>query len=796
MAQVPSHAAAPGQRLATRIVALSLALLLSVQLAGFWAIRSSIDANARARLGQELDIGQRIWQRLLEQKSQALADGAKVLAADYGFRSAVGSGDAATIGSALENHAARIGARLAAWVDTAGTVHAAALNDRAAAEALRPVAAETARQASGQRVAVVGGQAYQFVAVPMKAPVTIGWMVLGFALDASLLGDMRALSGLHVALRIPQAEGSSHVAASTLAPDAAAGLATATGPEVVLDGESMLLRRLALGDAPAAAQVLLLQSVDEALAPYRRLQWTLALITGIGVLVFGAGSVVTARRVTTPLSDLVGAAQRLGSGDYAQPLAHTTRRDEIGNLARAFDHMRVSIAGHEAEIRQLAYHDRLTGLPNRAFFREGLQARLADPRSGSLTLVKFGLDRFKHVNDVLGYRTGDEVLRAVAGRLGAQARHEGSDLAHLGGDKFGLLLPGGDAEHAQQVVQRLVALLEQPLVIAEQTVDVRAAFGIACWPQHAGDADTLLNRAEVAMYVAKRKASTFTVYDPAIDSASAQTLSLLSELRRALQQGELRLFLQPKLRLADGALVGAEALLRWQHPQRGLVPPLHFIPFAEQTGFVRQLTLWLFEDCARRWPALQRSGLQRLSLNLSTRDLMDAELPERLQRILQRHGVDPAGFCLEITESAIMDEPQRALAVLDTLAERGFKLSIDDFGTGYSSLAYLKRLPVHELKIDKSFVMGMAQDADDAKIVRSTIDLAHNLGLSVVAEGVESAAIGELLRDLQCDEAQGYHISRPMPADDLHAFAAAWRSGQDASDPVTAPPSEPVAATA
>ncbi len=349
-------------------------------------------------------------------------------------------------------------------------------------------------------------------------------------------------------------------------------------------------------------------------------------------------------------------------------------------------------------------------------------------------------------------------------------------LARLGGDEFAVLLPGHDAPRAEAVACRIAAALEQPLVLDDQTVDISAAFGIACWPQHAADADALLARAEVAMYVAKRKTLPCLTYDPTIDSASTQTLSLLSDLRRALERGELRLYLQPKIALARGAFVGVEALVRWQHPTRGMVPPLHFIPFAEQTGFVRQLTLWMFEACAAEWPALQALDVQRVSVNLSTRDLLDMDLPQRLQAILARCGVPATAFCLEITESAIMDEPQRALSILEALSAMGFKLSIDDFGTGYSSLAYLKRLPVNELKIDKSFVMAMERDADDAKIVRSTIDLAHNLGLTVVAEGVENAGIYALLRALGCDEGQGYHIARPLPAAELAAFAQRWQA--------------------
>jgi EAL domain-containing protein (putative c-di-GMP-specific phosphodiesterase class I) len=293
----------------------------------------------------------------------------------------------------------------------------------------------------------------------------------------------------------------------------------------------------------------------------------------------------------------------------------------------------------------------------------------------------------------------------------------------------------------------------------------------------------LLVRAEMAMYAAKRRSNGPVTYDPAIDATSAQTLTLVSELRQAVDRSELRLYLQPKLALEDRRVVGAEALVRWQHPQRGLVPPMQFIPFAEQTGFIRHLTMWVFEEAARHWQALADEGLRlRLSVNLSTRDLLDLDLPQKFAALLARHGVPAAAFCLEITESAIMDDPQRALATLDALSAMGFSLSIDDFGTGYSSLAYLKRLPVDELKIDQSFVRHMHSDHDDEMIVRSTIDLAHNLGITVVAEGVETAEAWNLLRDLKCDHAQGFHMGRPMPVGEFSAWSASWGMRRTAGD--------------
>ena len=781
-------------RLSTRIAALSLLLLLAVQLLGFAAIHTGVSRNARAALGEELVVGERIWARLLEQRANKLSQGAALLAADYGFRSAVGSDDRDTIGSALDNHGARIGAAITALLDTGLAVRAQSGGE---APALRKTVAELAPRLTqrGCLVAVVAGKPYQFVMVPMRAPVLIGWVLMGFELDRSVTDDLQAVAGLDATLVLRPAGAPAVVLHSSLPaalqPATLAvfddGDANATNgannannaaSDVLLAGAPHRVRNVAVTSGPGVPLVLRLSgSLDKAVAPFRTLQITLAAITVLGLLLFGLFSTWTARLMTRPLVSLVRASERLGRGDYETPLSHTGREDEFGELAKAFEHMRLNVGQQQLEIRKLAYCDRLTGLPNRLQFRDEVLA--ATQRSQPLAVVMLDLDRFKHVNDVLGYAFGDRLLQGVAERL-QQALRPGDLVARLGGDEFALLLPGADATLAMAVAQRIAAAFETPLTLDDQRVDLSAGLGIACWPSHATEADLLLSHAEVAMYAAKRRTAGAQLYEPALDSGSAQTLSLLSELRHAVENNELRLYLQPKLSLADGSLCGAEALVRWQHPVRGLVPPMEFIPFAEQTGYVRQLTLWVFEEAARQQPALAALGIQRLSMNLSTRDLLDLELPDKLEQLLLRHGVRAEAFCLEITESAIMDDPERAEATLNRLAQRGYKLSIDDFGTGYSSLAYLQRLPVQELKIDKSFVMGLV-DADaergDAMIVRSTIDLAHNLGLTVVAEGVESAAILQRLSEMGCDEAQGYHMSKPVPLAALQEWAARRAGG-------------------
>lgn len=767
-----------GWRVGTKFVAFSLALLLLIQAAVYGVVQVNVERNVRAQIKQELVIGDRVWWRLLDQNAQRLRQGAAVLAADFGFRSALSSGDIETLRSALENSGARIGAPVAALLDPQFALQATGF-DMAAEAKFAPVIQRVATAlGSGDltyQLEQIDDKLYQFVMVPLKAPLTIGWVLMGFPLEQSQATDMFNLSGVHIALLDPA---NNLLLSSLPATQLLALKDLPEGEDLILGNDTLVVQNSRPQAQSKGLSTRLLRSIDEVVAPYRRIQLALLLITAVGLALFALGSAWLAQRVTVPLRTLAGAADQMGRGDYSQHLPALRHRDEVGDLSRAFNQMRTSIQSQQHEIMQLAYWDRLTGLPNRTQFRDlvkqSIHASIAGGGEGHpVTVIMLNLDRFKHVNDVLGYAFGDQLLKAVADRLSAHVTPDVGTVARLGGDEFAVMVEDQDALAATNIANLIATAFEAPLKLEDQTVDLSAGIGLASWPMHAQDVDMLLSRAEIAMYVAKRKTTGIQVYDPALDSSSTQTLSLLTELRHAVEDGQLRLYLQPKLNLSDNTVIAAEALVRWQHPVRGLVPPMLFIPFAEQTGFVRQLTLWMFEEVARNLPQLRADGRPlRVAINLSTRDLLDQDFPAKLDAMMLKHNAPTSAFCLEITESAIMDDPQRAEATLNRLSERGFKLSIDDFGTGYSSLAYLKRLPVNELKIDKSFVMGMEKDESDAKIVRSTIDLAHNLGLSVVAEGVENQAILDKLLELQCDEAQGYYMSKPIPLPEFIAWRA------------------------
>ncbi len=419
------------------------------------------------------------------------------------------------------------------------------------------------------------------------------------------------------------------------------------------------------------------------------------------------------------------------------------------------------------EIQHRAYYDELTGLPNRALFRDRVeQAILAAGREGQFPVVMLlDVDRFKEINDALGHETGDELLRDLGERLRGQLRaHE--TLARLGGDEFAILLPSAGVEEATACAERIHAALEEAFPIKGLPLEVAASLGVAVYPEHGEDADSLLQHADVAMYLAKAAHAGTAVYDADQDENDADRLALAGELRRAIDEGELVLYYQPKADLQSGKIVGAEALVRWLHPERGLIPPNDFIPMAERTGLIKPLSRHVVASALRQCAAWNAAGLElNVSVNLTIPDLLDLDLPDRIAAGLAETGVRPDQLELEVTESTILADPFRVRAVLNRLNEMGLRLAIDDFGTGYSSLAYLKRLPVQTIKIDRSFVMEMCEDASDATIVGSTIDLAHNLGLDVVAEGVESQEIWDALSERGCTLAQGYFIGKPMPAD-------------------------------
>ena len=769
--------------LQAKILALFVLLIVVVQVGGFILINTAGISAARKSVGAEVLAGTRVFDRVIRQDHDRLRQGARLLTADYAFREAITTGDTETIASVLANHGDRIGATVMMLVgldrrvlaDTAGTTTGQRF-------AFPDLLETTDGREKSPAMVVMRGQVHQLVVVPILAPLPVAWLAVGFKVDDALAQELHRLTRLQVSFMTRPVDADWRIQATTLddegrrllLADMNAGHFAATDFDGKAgNGDEAITRVLKLSSQRNQDVVAVLQEpLSEALEPYRQLQRRLALISLLGILVSIAASIVIARGIGRPVRDLAGVARRIAAGDYSV-LPRQSRNDEIGDLATAFRSMQKGIAKRESRITELAYRDGLTNLPNRACFANYLGEALGSSIASSspVAVLLMDLDHFRYVNDTLGHAIGDSLLCEVAARLQAVVRRASDTVARLGGDEFAILLPGASLEEATRAGEAILRVLEAPMSLEGHVVDVRASIGVAGFPEHGNDASTLLRHADVAMYEAKRTSRGVVAWDDQYDQHSLDRLSLMSDLRKAIDRDELMLVYQPKVSLGVAADHHVEALVRWRHPARGLVPPSEFVPFAEQTGYIRVITQWVIDRAVAQCGAWRRGDLPvNISINLSARDLIDSELPDRFEERVNHHGCSPAWFSFEITESAILDDPGRAIRNLERLHALGCKLAIDDYGTGYSSLAYLRNLPVQQLKIDKSFVMGLAADRDDEIIVRSTIELGHNMGLLVIAEGVEDEPTFERLRSLGCDMAQGYWLSRPLDA----AAAETW----------------------
>jgi len=510
-------------------------------------------------------------------------------------------------------------------------------------------------------------------------------------------------------------------------------------------------------------------------------------------------TVVFRYKVLAPVVRLVNGAQAVADSKLDTHV-EVSGDDELASLANAFNDMtgklrqamgeksealeqlrtlnatleqRVEARTKESErlnheLAHQAMHDPLTGLPNRNLIMDGLHHAIIRARRDNrrFSLLILDLDRFKEINDTLGHHIGDFMLMDIGHRLLTQNK-EGT-LGRLGGDEFAVILPDFDVTGASRIARKLLQSLLPPVEVDGHNLSISGSIGIAVYPDHGEDEATLLRHCDTAMYESKRSPEGFAVYNEETDSHTVARLALMADLRNAIKDDQLQLYYQPIVYLGTGQVAGVEALCRWQHPVRGYVPPDEFVALAEHTGMIKPLTDWVLETACKHWERRVRAGSPLpFSVNLSVRNLQDPELIGYIEGLIRDYRVESGMMTLEITEGAFMDDLERVLGILTRLGEQGVRFSIDDFGTGFSSLSYLKRLPVHEVKIDRSFVMHMVEDHADANIVRSIIDLAQNLGLSMVAEGVETREIASRLAGLGCTKAQGYYFARPVPGHEL-----------------------------
>jgi diguanylate cyclase (GGDEF)-like protein len=761
-----------------KILLLAVALVFITQLVMLVPVLDLISDDSDAQADRTVGLAGTVFEQYMRNRSDNQLTNVGLIASDFPFRAVVTAGDEATIRSVLRNHAGRVKASVAAVLNLDGTVKVGATVDD------RPVPAFPAEQFAaiedGTRHSVmdIGGIPYQTVTVPVKAPDTRGYVMFGFAIDYSLATQLKDLTGLDVSF-LSSSGIEPRVLTSTLPTEvrrsALAGLdaqrtdAQRTGTGA--DAHVSLVRPFTEDSNSVYVVMQLSQSV--AAASYRRVRNFLYAITGLSLLLAISGSFWLAKTVTRPVHDLAEAARRMREGVYNEPINIRTT-DEFGELAGSFNAMQEAIADRERRIVHQAHHDSLSGLPN----REAVVAHLRDAieRHDKLAVVSLGLDRINGIVSSLGHRAGDEVVKLAAAALRSRLR-DMDVLGHLSAHEFVVGLPGRDAREAVEWIEFQADALRAGVRVSNANISLQATGGVACYPEHSEDAAELCRRASSARSEALARHQTAAVYRLGQDDRSLQQIRIVGDFPRALREGELRLYMQPKLDLTTGEIYGAEALVRWQHHELGLLYPDAFISAVEQAGSIAHLTRWVLREAIGRCAAWRNQGvILGVAVNISVDDLTDEYLPYFLLELMQKHHLAPHMLTLEVTESAIMHNVQKSLAVVNCIHELGFRLAIDDFGTGHSALSQLKRLPVDELKIDKSFVTR-TDDAKDDAILRATIDLAHQLGLTIVAEGVEDDATMQRLKAMGCEHAQGYGIGKPMPQEQIMSWLTQRRSG-------------------
>ncbi|HEX4240497.1 MAG TPA: EAL domain-containing protein [Steroidobacteraceae bacterium] len=761
--------------LRTRIAVTFILLLATALAAALGAVSATNRVSAGREVQRQIDIGASVFQRLLESNQRQLTQAAQAVAADYGFREAVSTRDTDTLVSVLENAGQRIGAAMVVLTSLDGDVIAASGSHVKAGTQflLSPEQKSGAMSEGATTVRVDGGRIYQLVTVPVRSPLPVAWIAMGFELDAKQARELADLTGLAVMLSVDSGGHSTELVSAV--------------PTGEVRSPDVVTRRIALsrwGNASVVAT--LSRSLADARAPFERLTKVLYLIAVVSFVASALAALWLARNITRPLQDLTRAVDQMRGGTYDVAL-RVARRDELGVLAEGLQLMQSAVQSRDQSIRRLAYEDMLTGLMNRTAFVGELSQALSANRS-RIAVAILNLNRFRRINEHLGYSVGDAVLTEIAVRL-ATVPTVRSAVARLAADQFAAFTRLEDDDNLQGWGTSLIMALADPVWVAKQPIDISVTLGLALAGSTGTSADELMRCADLALERARSEKRALAVYEETLKPAAIDQLSLLGELRRAVEQNELQLFFQPKIELCSGRVSGAEVLLRWQHPTRGLLSPADFIPFAEQTGFIRRLTRWTLERAVGQAAAWQRAGKPiGIAVNISVDDVSDVRLDSRVAGMLSRHQLPPALLTLEITESGFFENPARALRVLEAIAALGVSLSIDDFGTGYSSLSHLARMPVHEMKIDRSFVNGLESDAEFAPVVRAAIDMGHGLGLKVVAEGIETEAAAARLKELGCDIGQGYLYARPMP---LATFEA-WLEGRERIPVIAVPVDFPI----
>jgi len=774
--------------LQTKIFLFFVLLLLMVQAIAFWTMYSANKNQEAAEINNRLSTAKTIFTELFDRRLAYLSAFAETAAKDYGLKE-VFNDDTRSLLVALNNHRKRIDADLAMAISSEGMItgqlqrHFVDTNNDGHQHSVKETTkirqgierGKTFRfpnwLESGQtaHLYMIDEALYQLSLSPVTVGTkTIGWLAFGFQIDQRLANEFKNITGLNTDFII-KFESKWRLIASSK-----------QGAENNTDGsEALTLAKQIIEEKTPenyiATHVLITEFDQQQfgvvmhglranfVALLEQQWWRLLALAALTLLLSLYSAYLIAASISKPIKRLVAQAKVIASGDYQQTVT-LKDNNEIGQLADEFNHMQLAVLQREEDIIHRVSHDALTDLPNRNVLNESL-ATLTEQQQ-SFVLFHLNLSRLKDVNNTLGHEVGDEVIKELAKRLTALKQKLSLKLlVHFGADEFVLLAEQGEID---DIVAQIHSELETVFEYQGISFQLQVRIGIAVCPNHSSDAKTLIRMADTALHQTRTTGKRVQTYQPELDVNTVNRLNLINDLKQAIPSGELELHFQPKLCLSTDIVTHVEALVRWQHPTLGMVPPDDFIHIAEQTGQIKALTRWVFTTAIAQFNTWKTLGIHvNIAVNISAENLKEADFYQYICQALKSAYVPPEKITLEVTESSVVEDPESAIKLLSKFKRHGMKISIDDYGTGYSSLAQLKQLPVHELKIDKSFIQRLEHDDDDQIIVRSTIELAHNMGLHVVAEGIEDEFSLLWLKQHNCELAQGYFISRPKPATEL-----------------------------
>jgi diguanylate cyclase (GGDEF)-like protein len=755
--------------LRNRIVLFFLGLLIVSTVATIGTVLLATNNSVKAQAQEKLNIGKNVFEQLLYERGNQLLSSAKVLVADFGFKDAISSNDKATIKSALINNRVRINADLMFIITLDNQVISSNADFQGGIEVFKEPLLSAQKNDGITGTILIDDNIFKFVMLPVKAPVTLAWAIIATKVDKEFALQLKGLTNLDVVFNATDNLGRQLIV-STIE-NIRINKQTQTVEKMLSNhDEQYLTLPVTLADSASfKINAYLNTSLKASYLLFYPLKIQIILIACITLLLSIISAFFIARRITTPIIKLAKITQEISSGNYLEKIESDHSSYELSKLSEHFSIMQKEISLREEKLTFLAYNDNLTGIANRSFIIKQISDSIQDQPNKDLAIVRLSIDNLKETNDTFGYDIGDGLLISFSKVLISYA-HQSNYLARISESEFIIVFNHINENTITNEITNLQTILQHPLLFNDLRLKTRIIMGASFYPKQGNEAEQLLRRSEIALNQAKALNSEYSTYQEGQDEHNLRQIELINSLSIALETDLLNIHYQAKVDTIKNEITQAEALLRWTDSKYGFVSPEEFITLAEQTGLMPTLTQWVLNKVFCQAKIWEQQGLNlTIAINLSAYDLVD-EFPEIISKLLTKHNLSASMIMLEITESAFINNPDEAIKVLHKLKNIGFSLSIDDYGTGYSSLSQLKKMPVDELKIDKSFVLKLEHEKYDQAIVQSTIELAHNIGLSVVAEGVETLESFSMLKKWNCNKIQGYYISRPISAEDFETW--------------------------